>query len=878
MGSRPLPAAVLATFLIAALPAGPRAPWVPDNGDGTYRNPVLYADYSDPDVVRVGPDYYMTASSFTAVPGLPILHSTDLVNWRLVGHALRRLVPLDVFATPRHGKGVWAPAIRHHGGKFWIYYPDPDFGIYAVTARNPSAAWSTPALVKAGNGLIDPCPLWDDDGHVYLTHAWARSRAGFANRITLNRLSDDGLRTIDEGRVVIDGDRLAGYTTLEGPKIYKHGGFYWIFAPAGGVKTGWQSVFRSRVIEGPYEDRIVLHQGTADVNGPHQGAWVDTPSGRDWFLHFQDLDAYGRVVHLEPMAWRDDGWPAMGTNVDGSGKGEPARTWTKPAAPGPRQIETPQTSDEFDAGRLGLQWQWQANPRDGWLQIAHGSLRLLSQRTASPANLWSTPSLLLQKFPAPEFTATAAVDFLPQAEGEAAGLIVFGRSYAWVGVTRTAAGLRVAVHVLENADTAAAAAETEVASTAAPGSRLWLRVTVGAGARCAFSYSGDNRIFRPIGDGFTARPGVWVGAKIGLFAIAPSGAAKTGRADWNWFRIGGSPPARITWNRILDQPWAWYSTAEARRTADSVLRYQRDTGGWPKNIDMTVPPDRSAAPDPQQPDSTIDNGATVTQMRLLARVQTARAATRYRDAFNRGLDYLFAAQYPNGGWPQFYPLRDDYSRHITFNDDAMINVATLLADVRDRRPPFAFVDRSRRDKARLAVDRGVDVILRSQVRIEGRLTAWCAQHDEVTLEPRKARAYEHPSVSGDETVGIVRFLMRIDRPGRDVIAAIESAVTWLRSVPLNGMRVERREDATLPGGFDVVVAHDPAAPPLWARFYEIGTNRPIVSGRDGVVRYNLAEIEHERRIGYSWFGTWPGRLLDVDYPAWKKRISALSGR
>jgi pectate lyase len=252
-------------------PAPPslRAPWVPDRGDGSYANPVIYADYSDPDVVRVGDEYFLVSSSMNTVPGLPILRSRDLVNWRLVGHALQRLVPEAAFSAVQPGKGVWAPSIRHHDGRFWIYWGDPDSGIYVVTASNAGGPWSAPVLVEAGKGLIDPCPLWDDDGKVYLVHAWARSRAGFANVLTLHRLTPDGLKTADEGTVIIDGDKISGYRTLEGPKFYKRAGHYWIFAPAGGVKQGWQSVFRSRTIDGPYEDRIVLEQGKTDINGPH---------------------------------------------------------------------------------------------------------------------------------------------------------------------------------------------------------------------------------------------------------------------------------------------------------------------------------------------------------------------------------------------------------------------------------------------------------------------------------------------------------------------------------------------------------------------------------------------------------------------------------
>jgi beta-xylosidase len=514
-----------------------RPPWVPDRGDGSYRNPVLYADYSDPDVVRVGNDYYLTASSFNAVPGLPILHSTDLVNWTLIGHALPRLLPEETFSTPQHGKGPWAPAIRYHAGRFWIYYPEPDMGIFVVTASDPEGPWSQPVMVKAGKGLIDPCPLWDDDGQVYLVHAWARSRAGIANVLTLNRLSADGQRTTDEGKVIIDGEKIPGCTTLEGPKLYKRGEFYWVFAPAGSVKTGWQYAFRARAIDGPYEHRIILEQGTTDINGPHQGAWVETPGGENWFLHFQDLDAYGRVVHLQPMTWRADGWPVVGSDPDGDGKGEPVRTAPKPREQRASAVAVPATSDEFDSKRLGLQWQWQANPRAEWFSLtaAPEMLRLYTRPSPAADNLWMAPHLLLQKWPAPEFTATAALRFTARTAGEAAGLIVFGQDYAWIGLRRAASGLRVVVRTMKDAP--AGGAEQEQAGMDCPWDFIYLRVTVSPGGRCRFSMSMDNRTFTPLGDTFIGRAGVWVGAKVGLFALAPPGPATAGYADWDWFRV-----------------------------------------------------------------------------------------------------------------------------------------------------------------------------------------------------------------------------------------------------------------------------------------------------------------------------------------------------
>jgi beta-xylosidase len=523
-------ALVLLSLALAALGwAAERAPWVPDQKDGTYRNPVIDADYSDPDAIRVGDDYWMTSSSFSHVPGLPILHSRDLVNWTLVTHALPRLVPEEVFAQPQHGKGVWAPSLRHHAGKFWLYYPDPDFGIYLVTATDPRGPWSQPVLVAPGKGLIDPCPLWDDDGRVYLIHAWARSRAGFNNVLTLLRLDASGTRVEENLGVIIDGNRLPNYTTLEGPKFAKRNGWYYVFAPAGGVKPGWQSVFRAKDIRGPYEDRIVLAQGDTPVNGPHQGALVDTPSGEEWFLHFQDKDAYGRVVHLQPVRWRDD-WPVIGDDPDGDGRGQPFLAHRKPALPA-QPIAVPATSDEFDGPALGLQWQWQANPGADWAVVEEGALRL-SARPAAQPNLWSAPHLLLQKFPAESFTVTTQL----RLEGEGrAGLIVFGADYAWIGLERRGGKTRVVLMHCRKAD--GGSAEEEVASLPADAPEITLRVAVGSGAVCRFSFSTDGVRFEPVPGEFTAKPGRWVGAKVGL------GAERSGEdpavARVAWFRVSG---------------------------------------------------------------------------------------------------------------------------------------------------------------------------------------------------------------------------------------------------------------------------------------------------------------------------------------------------
>jgi beta-xylosidase len=530
---------------VLAHPSWARAPWVADRGDGTYQNPVLFADYSDPDAVRVGTDYYLTSSSFLAVPGLPILHSRDLVNWTIVGHALSALPPIGHFARPRHGEGVWAPAIRFHGGKYWITYPDPDFGIYLTTATDPAGEWTPPRLILPGRGLIDPCPFWDDDGQLYLIHAWAKSRAGISNLLTLNKLSPDGGQVLDAGTVVVDGNKIPNWTTLEGPKLYKRAGYYYIFAPSGGVGGGYQAVFRARNIAGPYEHRIVLDQGATSINGPHQGAWVDTVTGEDWFLHFQDRGPFGRVVHLEPMVWRD-GWPVIGDDPKGTGKGQPFLSHRMPNVGGARPIAVPQTSDDFDAGPLGQQWQWNANPRPEWasLDARPGFLRLAcvpapaTRNSGAPAraSLYDAPNFLLQKFPAPEFTVTTKLDFALAAPGDRAGLAVYGFDYALVGLERTAAGTRV-ISVVNRGANRVGAEETVQRGAEAPVGPIYLRVTVSSDAVCEFAYSFDNRTFVSAGQPFTASGDRWIGAKVGLIATAEPAAAAPGAADFDWFRV-----------------------------------------------------------------------------------------------------------------------------------------------------------------------------------------------------------------------------------------------------------------------------------------------------------------------------------------------------
>ncbi|HEY6186278.1 MAG TPA: glycoside hydrolase 43 family protein [Pyrinomonadaceae bacterium] len=509
--------------------------WVADLGDGTYKNPIIHADYSDPDVVRVGEDYYLTASSFSDVPGLPILHSKDLVNWTIIGHVFARQTPFDVYGKPQHGNGVWAPAIRYHLGEFYIYYPDPDYGIYMVKAKNPAGPWSEPLLIKEAKGWIDPCPLWDTDGQAYLVNAMAASRSGVKSILVVNRMSPDGTRLLDDGVMVFDGHDK--HPTIEGPKFYKRNGYYYISAPAGGVEEGWQLVLRSRNIYGPYEEKIVLAQGKSEINGPHQGGWVDTPAGEFWFIHFQDKGAYGRIVHLQPMKWVSD-WPVMGTDADGDGTGEPVLSYKKPNVGKTYPIQTPPDSDEFNGNRLGLQWQWHANPKPNWMfpSQALGFIRLFNVPLPDGfRNFWDVPNLLMQKFPAPEFTATTKVTFTPRTDDEKTGLIVMGLDYAYISVKKRPDGLYVSQTVCRDAE--GHSSEKESAALRLKSNTFYLRVQVSKNALCNFSYSTDGNAFSPVGEPFTAKKGKWIGAKLGLFAVRTGATRETGYADFDWFRV-----------------------------------------------------------------------------------------------------------------------------------------------------------------------------------------------------------------------------------------------------------------------------------------------------------------------------------------------------
>ncbi len=521
--------------------------WSPDNGDGTYTNPVINADYSDPDVCvgHSGEDYYLTASSFQCVPGLPVLHSKDLVNWEIINYALTELYEGDEklvqhFSKPQHGNGVWAPSIRYHNGEYYIYWGDPDFGVYMVKTKDPAGKWDKPVCVIRGKGYIDTTPLWDEDGRCYLVNGWANSRSKYASVLTVRELSADGTRAIGQPVIVFDGNGTEN-RTCEGPKFYKRDGYYWIMCPAGGVPTGFQLAMRSKSPFGPYEHKIVLQQGKTAVNGPHQGGWIHTKYGEDWFLHFQDKEAYGRVVHLQPVDW-SSGWPIMGR------KGEPVITYKKPKSSS-TVIVNPVESDEFNTPTMGKQWQWHANYDEKYgVPTAFGTFRIYTYKLSENwKNFWEIPNLLLQKTPADKFTVTTKLRMTSKADGQFGGLVMMGLDYSALVVRRTGDQFQLVQMTCNAADKGKQQRETILATlkpTAVdktdykPGIHedIYLRLSVNQ-SMLHFSYSSDGKKFTNCSESFKMREGKWIGAKFGFVAAETDAKADRGWIDADWIRV-----------------------------------------------------------------------------------------------------------------------------------------------------------------------------------------------------------------------------------------------------------------------------------------------------------------------------------------------------
>ena len=535
-----------------------------------YKNPILFADYSDPDVIRVGTQYILTASSFNYVPGLPILVSEDLVNWELKTYAIEQIeedgsqgIPHEDsdavgkrFEIPRHSEGVWAPAIRFHEGTYYIYYGMPDEGIYVVTAKEVCGPWSKPVCVRPAKGFIDPCPYWDDDGKAYIIHAYARSRIGFKSMLGLFEISPDGMKAISEDQFIFDGnDPAHPAITIEGPKVYRRNGYYYILSPAGGVTRGWQTALRSKDIHGPYELKMVMDQGSTVINGPHQGGLVDGTDGREWFLHFQDRGLYGRICHLQPVTWKED-WPVIGADEDGDGKGEPVRTWSMPEESSLKTVLP--TSDTFLNHSIGLQWQWLGNCKESpYADTAyeHGlALRAVNLSDEAEPVLWHSSNVLTQKLVMPEFTFDAEADVSKLCDGNRAGILMMGGQYTCLYVEKEAGSYRMVL--AESTGEDQTKTERVLASVQLPEEcrMVKFRMVFVRPDRAAVSPHGDVQIINPDAEDlyyssydaekpelrmyygvnggpmtdstcrFTPSDHTWVGAKTGLFATAKRNA------------------------------------------------------------------------------------------------------------------------------------------------------------------------------------------------------------------------------------------------------------------------------------------------------------------------------------------------------------------
>ena len=490
-----------------------------DQGDGRYKNPILFSDYSDPDVIRVGETYYLVASSFHFMPGIPVLKSHDLVNWRIIAHVFPRLEAdprYDMIGGDRYAQGAWAPSIRFHNGRFYVYFPTPQEGIFMSSASSAEGPWTVPKAVLSGPGYEDPCPLWDDDGSAYLVH----SRVG-AGPLILHRMSADGTKVLDEGKVIVDDHSTL--PTLEGPKLYKQNGYYYIFAPYGGVGKGSQAVLRSKSIYGPYEPRTVLEQGSTSVNGPHQGGYVETPSGQGWFLHFSQRGGYGRIVYLEPVQWKDD-WPIMGKLVDGKMAGEPVDVWPKPDIDKAYSVEIPQTSDEFNTvGALGMQWEWNHNPKDqDWsLKDRPGFLRL---KASSAPDLIHARNTLTQQMQYQNFELTTRIDVSLMKDGQRAGLAMFGVHPSWIGIEEHGGTKSISY--------GADGVETRVATFASDTVQLRMHVE---NEHVSFSYSTDDgRTFQHEGPVNRFMFSWWKASRPALFTFTTQPKGSSGSIDVDW--------------------------------------------------------------------------------------------------------------------------------------------------------------------------------------------------------------------------------------------------------------------------------------------------------------------------------------------------------
>jgi beta-glucosidase len=514
-----------------------------DQGNGSFVNPVLNADYSDPDVIRVGEKYYMVCSEFHFM-GMPVLESNDMVNWRIIAQIYKKIDFPSYDSNARYGAGSWAPSLRYHAGKFWVFFCSRDEGVFMSNAANPAGPWSPLTLIKKVQGWEDPCPFWDEDGKAYLGH----SRLG-AGPIVLHEMSPDGTKLLDEGKTIYDGP------VAEGTKFYRLNGYYYLCIPEGGVGGGWQTALRSKDIYGPYEKKIVLESGSSGVNGPHQGALVSTPNGQWWFYHFQAKGALGRVVHLEPVKWVDD-WPLIGVDANGNGVGEPVHVWQKPDVGRSFPILAPQSDDDFNSPVPGLQWQVNHNPASAGISLT-GRKGWLELKALKAAGFMKAKNTLTQKIMGESGQAATELDPGQLKEGQKAGLAVMSDVYDLIGVTVKAG--HAYLFVEENGKRGE---EKPVEAK-----KIYLRVKLDLASNAnQFYYSEDDKAYYPLGKLFEARSGNWKGSRLALFSYNEQQQA--GIAYFNWFSYQYDGPKQ---GACCDTPVYKRKDAAIQRRVDDLL-------------------------------------------------------------------------------------------------------------------------------------------------------------------------------------------------------------------------------------------------------------------------------------------------------------------
>lgn len=481
-----------------------------DQGNGTYINPILNADYSDPDVIRVGEKYYMVNSDFHYI-GMPVMESDDMINWKTISHIYDRLDFPGWDTNDNYGGGSWAPSIRYHDGKFWVYFCTPKEGLMMSTAVESKGPWTPVYCVKRISGWEDPCPVWDDNGQMYL----GRSQLG-AGPIILYKMSADGKTLLDDGQVIYTGP------VAEGTKFYRRDGYYYLSIPEGGVGDGWQTVLRAKNIYGPYEKKVVLEKGSTTINGPHQGALVDTPDGEWWFFHFQLTEPLGRVVHLQPAHWKD-GWPVIGVDIDMNGIGEPVKVWIKPNIGKKVAISFPQGSDSFDTPDLQLKWQFNHNPANEYWSLIDRKGWLMLEALKADC-LRSSRNMLTQKCMGYEGVASTEMDISTLRDGHRAGLFCLGHAFNGIGVLKEKDKLFV---YLENDG------KIEKIKTINR-KKIYFKVVLDAPVnRHQLFYSLNNKSFTPCGEPYVLHFGDWKGARVGLFSY--NTLKSEGKAYFNWF-------------------------------------------------------------------------------------------------------------------------------------------------------------------------------------------------------------------------------------------------------------------------------------------------------------------------------------------------------